>query len=34
VRRVVSTALVVTGTVLVLDGSWWFATGDYLIPEP
>jgi hypothetical protein len=34
VRRVVNAALVVTGAVLVLDGGWWFATGDYLLPEP
>jgi hypothetical protein len=34
VRRVVTGALVVTGVVLVLDGGWWFATGNYLLPEP
>lgn len=34
VRRVVTAALVLTGAVLVLDGCWWFATGDYLLPEP
>ncbi|MBJ7454233.1 MAG: hypothetical protein JHC71_19420, partial [Blastococcus sp.] len=34
VRTVVTVALVVTGAVLVLDGGWWFASGDYLLPEP
>jgi hypothetical protein len=34
VRRAVTAALVVTGVVLLLDGGWWFATGDYLLPEP
>jgi cytochrome c biogenesis protein CcdA len=34
VRRVVTAALILTGVVLLFDGGWWFATGDYLLPEP
>jgi hypothetical protein len=34
VRRVVTVAALGVGAVLVLDAGWWFASGDFLLPEP
>lgn len=33
-RLVVTGALLVVGTVLVLDALWWFTTGHFLLPAP
>ncbi|WP_222272572.1 hypothetical protein [Modestobacter marinus] len=34
VRRVVTAAALAVGAVLVLDAGWWFASGEFLLPEP
>lgn len=34
VGRVVTAALVLVGAMLMLDASWWFGTGQFLLPEP
>lgn len=34
VRRLVTGALVLVGVVLLLDATWWFATGSFLLPDP
>lgn len=32
--RVGSSALVLVGAILALDALWWFATGEFLLPDP
>jgi len=33
-RSIVTVALFVVGMTLVTDAAWWFATGQFLLPEP
>jgi cytochrome c biogenesis protein CcdA len=33
-RLVVTGALVVVGSLLLIDAIWWFVTGDFLLPAP
>jgi hypothetical protein len=30
----ITVALVLIGLVLVVDGVWWFVTGEFLLPAP
>lgn len=32
--RIVTAALILVGALLMLDASWWFGTGHFLLPEP
>lgn len=33
-RTIITIALLLVGTTLVVDAAWWFTTGHFLLPEP